>query len=85
MALTQSRRLELAKELEVAATWLTHRGRAGRILAIAAELRGEDPDDTLTETDEQKAKRLEAAEKAEKEAAEAASKEKAKTTGTRQS
>lgn len=42
MALTPKRREELAAQLDVASTWILHKGRAGKIRAIAAELRGED-------------------------------------------
>lgn len=42
MALTAARREELAKELDVASTWILHRGRSGKLREIAAELRGEE-------------------------------------------
>ena len=70
MALTKKRREELGDAVDTASTWINHAGRAGKLRAIAAELRGEDVDDA--ETAENLRARLEAAEKAEAEAAEAA-------------
>lgn len=42
MALTAKRKEELATEIDLASTWILHKGRSGKLRAIAAELRGED-------------------------------------------
>jgi hypothetical protein len=75
MALTAKHREELAARIDVAATWLSHSGRAGELRSIAAELRGEEHDETPRDnnsghphlSDEE---RIKAAEEAEQEAQE---------------
>lgn len=68
MALTAKRKGELADEIDTFATWINHKGRAGRIRAVAAELRGEDPDEAAAESVEALEARLEAARQREVEA-----------------
>lgn len=72
MALTAKRREELAAQIDTAASWQSQPGRRGVLKAIAAELRGEELEDS---EEQQVAKqsdqdRLKAAEEAEREAQE---------------
>ena len=66
MALTKKRREEIADQLDTVASWFTHSGRAGKVRALAQELRGEEvtegesPEAVQARIDEATAKEVEA-------------------------